>query len=123
MRDHGFDRTTASLLFEYNQAEPVKLRKGPDGACMFLKDNLCSIYDARLYTCGLYVCNMADSLSVLQEQIVRQGIWHSYYVLGWIDAGAIGHNPFLGAAGYEEVKIKDFDFDLTDAMEKLFFYF
>jgi Fe-S-cluster containining protein len=123
IRDHKFESTTASLLYEYNQAEPIKLRKNPHGSCMFLEDDLCAIYQARLYTCGLYVCNMADRLSVLQEQIVRQGIWHSYHVLGWIDADLIGHNPFLHASGYGEVLIKDFDFDLSEAIEKLFFYF
>jgi len=123
MRNHGFDRKTASLLYEYNQAEPVKLRKSDAGSCMFLENNLCTIYHARLYTCGLYVCNMADRLSVLQEQIVRQGIWHSYHLLGWIEADVIEHNPYLGAGGYGEVLLKDFDFDLSDALEQLFFYF
>lgn len=123
MRDHGFDRTTASYLYEYNQAEPVTLRKSAAGSCMFLEDNLCTIYQARLYTCGLYICNMAEKLSVLQEQIVRQGVWHSYAVLGWIQPDAISHNPFLGSEGYGDVLIRDFDVDLTDAIEKLFFYF
>jgi hypothetical protein len=122
-RDHGFDDTTARLLYEYNQSEPVRLRKSAAGSCMFLEDNLCTIYQARLYTCGLYVCNMADKLSVLQEQIVRQGIWHSYHVLGWIGAGSIAHNPFLDADGYGDVPVKAFDFDLSDALEQLFFYF
>ncbi len=125
-RDHGFDLTTAALLYEYNQAEPVTLRKGtPESgaACMFLEDNLCTIYQARLYTCGLYICNMAEKLSILQEQIVRQGVWHSYCRLGWIGEADISHNPFLKGDSYGEILLSAFDFDLTSALEKLFFYF
>ena len=66
---------------------------------------------------------MADKLSVLQEQIVRQGIWHSYVELRWIEAESIAHNPFLEASGYGEVMISDFDVDLSEALERLFFYF
>ncbi|MBT3275206.1 MAG: hypothetical protein HN368_18775, partial [Spirochaetales bacterium] len=122
----GFDKTTAALLYEYNQAEPITLRKGTSGtgaSCMFLEDKLCSIYQARLYTCGLYICTMADKLSILQEQIVRQGIWHSYFQLGWVAESEIGHNPFLKGGSYSRILLSAFDFDLTSALEKLFFYF
>ena len=123
MRNHGFDTITASLLYEYNQAEPIRLRENDAGSCLFLENDLCAIYQARPYTCGLYVCNMADRLSALQEQIVRQGIWHSYTELGWIEADEIEHNPFLRASGYCDIPLSSFDVDLSEAMEELFFYF
>ncbi len=122
-RDNSLDSTTAALLFEYNNAEPINLRKGLNGSCMFLENNLCTIYGARLYTCGLYICAAGEKLAVLQEQIVRQGTWHSYYIMGWIDQVDIAHNLFLGHTSFSSVTLSAFDVDMKDAMEALFFYF
>lgn len=115
----------ASLLYEYNQCEPVILPRKKDGTCTFLnnKTGLCTIYEYRTYTCGLYICTMGDELSMIQEMIVRQGTWHAYSLLGWIDKDEISHNPFLDADTYDKVYIKDFKFDSQGAIEQLFFYF
>ncbi len=123
MRQHDLDRVTASLLYEYNTAEPVRFAKAEDKGCVFLDAGLCSIYESRAYTCALYVCNMAERFSIIQEQIVRLGVWHSYYVLGWIPAEEIDYNPFLKYSAYDEARLGDFDIDLEPALEKLFFYF
>jgi hypothetical protein len=66
---------------------------------------------------------MGERLSVLYENIIRQGIWHSYLKLGWISEDALAHNPFLGAGTPADVHLRDFDVDLTPALESLFFYF
>lgn len=121
-RQHDIDQVTAALLDEYNTGEPISYKKRL-GGCIFLENGLCTNYDGRAFTCGLYVCNMGDRLSSLQEQIVRQGIWHSYYVEGWIEESEIAHNPFLGHSGYETVPLASFEVDLQDALESLFFYF
>lgn len=123
MRQHGFDQHTATLLYEYNAAEPITYRHADDGGCVFLGNGFCTNYPGRAYTCSLYVCTMGERLSNLQERIVRQGVWHSYFVEGWIAEEAISHNPFLSGCGYGDVHISDFEYDLSDALEKLFFYF
>lgn len=116
----------AALLFEYNNAEPVKLvrHKGMEqGACGFLQDDLCSRYTIRPFSCGLYLCNMGVRLSYVQEMIIRQGTWHAYLKLGWVDEGDIPHNPFLKAGSYEKLYVADFEFDLKNTLKQLFFYF
>lgn len=113
----------AALLYEYNNAEPIILAKQSKGECCFLKDSLCSKYQIRPYSCGLYLCNMGEKLSYLQEMIIRQGTWHAYYKLGWIGKDDIAHNPFLGSDSYENLLLADFDFNLENALEQLFFYF
>ncbi len=123
MRQHGFDRITATLLFEYNAADPITYRKSNSGSCAFLQNGFCTNYSRRAYTCSLYVCAMGDRLASLQERIVRQGVWHSYSVEGWIAESEIAHNPFASATSYRDVLIAGFDDDLSDALEKLFFFF
>ena len=113
----------AALLYEYNNAEPLILAKQNDGTCCFLKNRLCSEYMIRPYSCGLYLCNMGERLSYLQEMIIRQGTWHAYYKLGWIEEGDISHNPFLKAGTYGELRLADFDFNLGNTLDQLFFYF
>lgn len=140
----------ATLLFEYNNAEPIILsRKAEhptqsvqDGqanqptrpeqsvqsgevreVCCFLEDNLCSRYSIRPYSCGLYLCNMGERLSYIQEMIIRQGTWHAYYKLGWINEDEIAHNPFLKADSYDKLLVADFEFKLENTLEQLFFYF
>jgi len=113
----------ATLLFEYNNAEPLTLARQASGACCFLRDGLCSRYTRRPYSCGLYLCNMGKRLAYIQEMIVRQGTWHAYYKLGWISGKDIPHNPFLRADSYDKLLAADFDFDLGNTSEQLFFYF
>ena len=123
VRDHGFDKTIATLLYEYNVAEPVSYSKAPAGGCTYLRNGLCGNYPFRAYTCALYACTMGDELSALQERIVRQGVWHAYHVLGWVTEEVIEHNPFLYAKRYDDVRVAAFDVDLSEALEALFFYF
>ena len=140
----------ATLLFEYNNAEPIILASKAertiqsiqDGqanqhvssvqsaqsdenreVCCFLEDNLCSRYTIRPYSCGLYLCNMGERLSYIQEMIIRQGTWHAYYKLGWINEEEITHNPFLKADSYDKLRVADFEFKLENTLEQLFFYF
>lgn len=122
-RTNGLTKLEASLIYEYNNSEPLILAKQEDGACLFLKDRLCSVYGRRPYSCGLYLCNMGERLSYIQEMIIRQGTWHAYQLLGWVAAEEISHNPFLRASSYDELLVKDFDFGLENALEQLFFYF
>lgn len=122
-RTNGLKKLEASLIFEYNNAEPLILSRQQDSTCLFLKNKLCSVYDKRPYSCGLYLCNMGEKLSYIQEMIIRQGTWHAYQLLGWVAAEEISHNPFLKARSYDELLVREFDFDLEDALAQLFFYF
>ena len=122
-RQQKVSSQVAALLYEYNQAEPIRFAKSEAGSCVLLNDNLCTIYTIRPYTCALYVCNMGEKLSVLQEQIVRQGVWHSYFLMEWVPEQDISHNPFLRHNSYDDLLISEFDFDLESALESLFFYF
>ena len=122
-RMNGLSSREAAILYEFNQAEPITPKKRTDGGCTFLDTRLCGIYEDRPFLCMLYVCNMADKLSILHELIVRQGVWHSYAVLGWIPEIEISHNPFVGKPSYDKVLLADFDVNLEKAMEDLFFFF
>jgi Fe-S-cluster containining protein len=113
----------ATLLFEYNNAEPIILAKQTSGECCLLKDRLCSRYAIRPYSCGLYLCDMGERLSYIQEMIIRQGTWYAYAKLGWIDEGEIPHNPFLKRGSYDELLVSDFEFKLENTLDQLFFYF
>jgi len=113
----------ATLLFEYNNAEPLILARQASGECCFLKNGLCTRYTARPYSCGLYLCNMGRRLAYIQEMIVRQGTWHAYSKLGWISEADIPHNPFLRADSYDKLCVADFEFDLKSTSDQLFFYF
>ncbi len=113
----------AALLYEYNNAEPIILSKQSAGECCFLNSGLCSRYTIRPYSCGLYLCNMGERLSYIQEMLIRQGTWHAYGKLGWISEAAIAHNPFLKADTYDKLLVSDFEFELESTLEQLFFYF
>lgn len=113
----------ATLLYEYNNAEPIILAKQDSGECCFLQQNICSRYTFRPYSCGLYLCNMGERLSYIQEMIIRQGTWHTYSKLGWIPEASIPHNPFLKASSYETLLVADFEFELKNTLDQLFFYF
>ncbi len=123
IREHGFSELNATLLYEYNNAEPAILSRNDDGTCRFLKDKLCSFHEHRPYACGLYLCTMAEKLSFVHEMIVRQGTWHLYSVLGWIPREAISHNPFTRASSWDALSVRDFDVDLRSTLDALFFYF
>jgi hypothetical protein len=66
---------------------------------------------------------MGEKLEFIQEMIVREGTWHAYSLLGWIGKEEISHNPFLKAESYDQLLVKDFDYQLQDTLDKLFFYF
>lgn len=122
-RTNGLTGLEAAVIYEYNNSEPLILAKQKDGACLFLKDRLCSVYGRRPYSCGLYLCNMGERLSYVQEMILRQGTWHAYMLLGWVAPEELPHNPFLKTSSYDELLVKDFEFGLENALEQLFFYF
>ena len=113
----------AALLFEYNNAEPIILAKRDMGECCLLRNRLCSQYTIRPYSCGLYLCDMGERLSYIQEMIIRQGTWYAYAKLSWIDESEIPHNPFLKADFYDELLVSDFEFKLDNTLDQLFFYF
>ncbi|CAI8046489.1 Probable ATP-dependent DNA helicase RecQ [Geodia barretti] len=85
----------ATLLYEWNTGEPIVPRQGGDGFCHWLRDRRCSVYTGRPLICSFYLCNFGDRLSALFDAIVRQGVWHSYVAVGWIDSGLVAHNPFV----------------------------
>jgi hypothetical protein len=122
-RNDGIPESEAVLLYEYNTSEPLIMNKQETGDCCLLKDKLCSLYTYRPYSCGLYLCNMGEKLEFIQEMIVREGTWHAYSLLGWISKEDISHNPFLKAENYDQLLVKDFDYQLQDTLDKLFFYF
>ncbi len=121
--EHSFSDLQATLVYEFNSAEPVTLKRKVEGSCVFLENNLCTIYGDRPFICRLYLCNMAEELSTLYETITTQGTWFTYSRLGWIAEGEIPHNPFIKAKSYDEVLLGAFQFDLGKALEKIFFYF
>jgi Fe-S-cluster containining protein len=122
-RSASISELEAAALFEYNNAEPIIMAKKPNLQCCFLKGGLCSRYSIRPYSCGLYLCNMGQRLSYIQEMIIRQGTWHAYFKLGWISEADIPHNPFLTADSYDDLPVSGFEFGLENALEQLFFYF
>lgn len=122
-RSASITELEATLLFEYNNAETVIMAKKANMQCCFLNNNLCSGYTIRPYSCGLYLCNMGQRLSYIQEMIIRQGTWHAYSRLGWISESDIPHNPFLAADSYEKLLLSSFEFQLENTLEQLFFYF
>lgn len=121
----GLDEINAAIMYEYNQCEPLILPRRDDGTCEFLdvKTGLCEIFEYRPFTGGLYLCNMGDELSMIQEMVVRYGTWHAYSMLGWVLEKDISYNPFLNVDSYDNMYIKDFYFNPEEALEKLFFYF
>lgn len=124
IRDMGMSAQEATSIYEFNQSEPIVLRHGEDGMCAFLRDGSCTIYPFRTLTCRLYVCNMGERLSVLQERIVTEGTWHAYEALGWTRSADLSHNAFTGAGSHWDLELSAFEpeGDRSDP-EKLFFYF
>ena len=98
----------ARLIYEYNNSEPIILARGADGACVFLRDGWCTIYDYRTIIGRLYVCNMAERFAVLEEQIVVQGTWHAYARLGWIEPELLEGNPFFETESAWDIPLSSF---------------
>ena len=122
MRDHKLNRDTASLLYEYNNGDPITPLRKENGSCIFLSDNLCNIYSQRPFACRFYNCAMGETLQCLYENIIRQGIWHSYISLGIISKNDIPENPFLKFSP-ELIPVRFFQFNFEDALGSLFSYF
>ncbi len=108
----------ATLLYEYNNAEPVCMRRKDDGSCFFLSEGLCAHYSMRPLVCRLYYCRLGSHLAAITDMIVSQGVWHSYVELGWIAEADIAHNPFLSASRYEDVLLSRFDMPLPALGER-----
>ncbi|NMB97333.1 MAG: hypothetical protein GYA02_12115 [Clostridiaceae bacterium] len=125
VENFGLNEVNAAILYEYNQCEPLILPRREDGTCVYLDKStgLCGIFTYRPFTGGLYLCNMGNELSAIQEMVVRFGTWHAYSMLGWISKEEISYNPFLRADSYDKIYVKDFYFNPEDVLEKLFFYF
>lgn len=112
----------AAIVYDFNNAERVILQRRGDGACCFLQNGLCTIYESRPLTCRIYLCAMGDKLSILHENIVQQGTNHLYRALGWIEEeDAV--NPFVGAEGWGKVPLRACVPPDLESAESLFFYF
>ncbi len=108
----------ATLLYECNNASPLRLRKKEDGGCLLLAEGLCKEYSARPLVCRLYYCRLGRRLAAVTDMVVSQGVWHSYCVMGWIAEAEVAHNPFLDAAGYEDILLSRFDVPLPEPGER-----
>lgn len=123
-RDMGMSPEAATRTYEYNQAEPIVLRHGEDGMCVFLREGMCTIYPHRPLTCRLYICNMGERLSLLQERIATEGTWRAYESLGWTRGADLTHNAFHTADRQLDLKLAAFEPEGGDGdPEKLFFYY
>jgi Fe-S-cluster containining protein len=121
MRDFRLPRAEAGLYYEYNTAEPIALRKNAAGRCPFRRDGSCASHATRPLVCRLYYCRQGPRLSGLRELIVARGIWHSYYVVGWLERKALGDNPFAAGRTYRDVLIGDFDVSFRGIAEQTAF--
>jgi Fe-S-cluster containining protein len=113
----------ATVLYEYNQSEPVTFKHNEADRCFFQKGSLCGNYGLRPFVCRLYLCRFGEKLQDLQEMIVTQGTWHAYALLGAVPMEEIPHNPFLKAPSYRDVRLKEFEFGLEKAIGELFSFF
>ena len=109
----------ATMLYEWNTGEPLVPKQAADGFCHWLRDRRCSVYPGRPLICSFYLCNFADRLSALFDAIVRQGVWHSYVALGWIDRSAVAHNPFLAVDDPTQAPLGAFDVDVGPLLQRL----
>ena len=109
----------ATLLYEWNTGEPIVPRQGGDGFCHWLRDRRCSVYTGRPLICSFYLCNFGDRLSALFDAIVRQGVWHSYVAVGWIDSSLVAHNPFVSVNDPTRALLGAFDVDVSPLLERM----
>ncbi|MGA2975063.1 MAG: YkgJ family cysteine cluster protein [Spirochaetia bacterium] len=112
----------AAIVYDFNNAERVILQRRGDGACCFLTNGLCTIYESRPLSCRIYLCAMGDKLSILHENIVQLGTNHLYRALGWIEEEE-AVNPFVGSEGWGRVPLRACEPPDLDSAESLFFYF
>ena len=113
----------ARRIYDFNNGEAVVLKRTAEGHCVVSQGGICSIYKSRPLTCRIYICQMGNKLSVLQENINRQGLWHLYERLGWISRADIADNPFMDAKSWEQTLLSGFDRESDAIAEDLFFYF
>ena len=109
----------ATLLYEWNTGEPIVPRQSDDGFCHWLRDRRCSVYPGRPLICSFYLCNFGDRLSALFDAIVRQGVWHSYVAVGWIESGVVAHNPFVSAGDPTRAPLGAFDVDVAPLLQRM----
>lgn len=119
----GLPELEATVLYEYNQSEPLSFLQTEAERCAYQKNNLCSIYADRPFVCRLYLCAFGERLQSLEEMIVAQGTWHAWSLLGGVPEEMIAHNPFLKAETYSDLLIRDFEFKFDEALEELFSFF
>lgn len=110
-RDTGLSLEQAEWIYDYNNGEQVSPRRADNGSCEFLRGGMCTIYELRPLVCRLYLCTMGDRLSVMQENISRQGVWHLYEHVGWLCRDDIASNPFVQVRSYEEARLSAFAWD------------
>jgi Fe-S-cluster containining protein len=113
----------STVLYEYNQSEPLSFLQTEEERCVYQKDNLCSVYAGRPFICRLYLCAFGERLQSLEEMVVAQGTWHAWALLGGVPEEMIAHNPFLKAESYADLRIKDFEYGLEGALKEMFAYF
>ena len=111
--------TEATLLYEWNTGEPLVPKQAANGFCHWLHDRRCSIYLSRPLICSFYLCNFGNRLSGLFDSIVRQGIWYSYVVLGWIDRQVVAHNPFVAFDDPTNAPLAAFDIDVGPLLKRI----
>jgi Fe-S-cluster containining protein len=114
MKTYNLSESIATILYEYNNVEPITMNKNKDGQCLSITDDKCAKYKIRPLICRLYHCNLGNKVSALNELIINQGIWHSYYIMEWIKEKDISHNPFIKGNNLEEVLLKDFDHNFDE---------
>ena len=118
-RQFRASHSEATLLYEWNTGEPIVPRQGDDGFCHWLQDRRCSVYPGRPLICSFYLCNFGDRLSALFDAIVRQGVWHSYVAVGWIESGVVAHNPFVSAGDPGRASLAAFDIDVAPLLQRM----
>jgi Fe-S-cluster containining protein len=121
-RQTGMSELESTVLYEYNQSEPLSFKQDETERCFYQKDGRCSNYANRPFICRLYLCRFGDRLQELTEMIVAQGTWHAWSLLGAVPEELIRHNPFAGRESYSDVLLKDFETGFAGTGE-LFFYF
>ena len=118
-RQFRTSQSEATLLYEWNTGEPIVPRQGSDGFCHWLIDRRCSVYPGRPLICSFYLCNFGDRLSALFDAIVRQGVWHSYVAVGWIESAIVAHNPFLSVGDPALAPLGAFDVDVGPLLQRM----
>jgi hypothetical protein len=122
-RQTGLPEREATVLYEFNNSEPMTFKPGESGGCLYQRGNLCSDFSRRAFICRLYLCSFGDELQALEEMVACQGTWHAWSLLGAVPEELIRHNPFIGAESFNDLLVKDFEFGMEGALIELFIYF